>query len=329
VLEHLGFRVVIPAERVCCGRPLYDFGMLDLAQRYLERTLDVLAPHVAAGTPMVVLEPSCCSVFRDELGELLPGRNEARNLKAQTYTLSEFLAKHVEPERIPRLHRKAIVQTHCHHHAVMRFDAERQVFDAMGLDYEVLASGCCGMAGSFGFEKDKYDVSQACGERVLLPRVREADPGTLVLADGFSCRTQIAQNGDRRAVHLADALAMALEHGPTGPVDAPFVETASEGNAPVGEARRTRRAPGAHIAAAFVLLALAVLAALAGYDAKLLGSGRAPTTGMTQGDGPTVAMAVSPGEFRCGPTSPSPKRILRTSLRTACPRRSGSVTTES
>ena len=261
VLEHLGYQVIIPSKRVCCGRPLYDFGMLDLARRYLEETLACLKPQVDAGVPMVALEPSCCSVFRDELTEMMPNRNEAKNLRRQTFTLSEFLAENVERSRIPRMKRKAIVQEHCHHHAIMRFEAERTVLDAMGIDYEVLKSGCCGMAGSFGFEKDKYDVSMACGERVLLPEVRKAAPGTLVLADGFSCKTQIAQATPREALHLAEAMALALEGGEDGPTDAPFVES-SHLRAARGIDRSSTRRAAAWLSLALVLAVLAVVFAV-------------------------------------------------------------------
>jgi Fe-S oxidoreductase len=231
--------------------------MLDLAKVYLEDTLATLKPHVDAGIPMIVLEPSCGSVFKDELGELLPSRNEAKNLSAQTFTLSEFLDAHVDPSKLPKLRRKAIVQIHCHHHSIMRFDAEERVMKNMGLDFEVLKSGCCGMAGSFGFEKDKLDVSQACGERVLLPRVRDADASTLILADGFSCKTQIAQNGERRGVHLAEALALALEHGENGPAAAPFVESSY-----VARGRREIRR-SITIAATFLILLFLALVAIA------------------------------------------------------------------
>jgi Fe-S oxidoreductase len=216
VLEAAGYRVEIPPRILCCGRPLYDYGMLDTAKRLLRRVLDTLRPHIEAGTPLIGVEPSCLAVFRDELPNLLPDDVDARRLSEQAFTLSEFLRR--EGWRPPPLHRKAIVQGHCHHQAVMGFDADREVLQELGLDHEVLDSGCCGMAGSFGFEDgEKYAVSQAAGERVLLPRVREAPDTTLVLADGFSCRTQIEQNTDRRALHLAQVIRMALRDGPGGP----------------------------------------------------------------------------------------------------------------
>jgi FAD/FMN-containing dehydrogenase/Fe-S oxidoreductase len=220
VLEHLGFEVTLPSRTMCCGRPLYDYGLLDRAKRYLEEVLEGLREVIRDETPVVVLEPSCASVFRDELLGLLPGRDDARSLQRQTLVLSEFLARHVVPESIPRLARKAVAQAHCHHKSVLRFDDERGVFRAMGLDCEVLDTGCCGMAGAFGFARETHDVAQACGERALLPAVRACDDTTLVLADGFSCRNQIEQGTDRRALHLAQVLDMALtpqESGDPGP----------------------------------------------------------------------------------------------------------------
>jgi Fe-S oxidoreductase len=159
----------------------------------------------------VVLEPSCCSVFRDELHNLFPDSEEARLMEENTFTLSEFLAKKVPGYEPPRLSRHAIVQGHCHHKAIMRFKEERSIMEEMNLDYEVLESGCCGMAGSFGYEKDKYNVSIACGERVLLPAVRHAGLSTLIIADGFSCKEQIAQQTNRHALHLAEVLKMGLK----------------------------------------------------------------------------------------------------------------------
>lgn len=215
VLEDAGFEVIVPRGHLCCGRPLYDFGMLDTARRYLERVLAAMAPHLEARTPIVVLEPSCAAVFRDELPNLMPDREDAKRLVAQTKLLSELL--HDVGYEPPLLHRKAIVQGHCHHKAIMRFDDESALLRAMELDAALLPSGCCGMAGSFGFEAEKVDVSQAAGERVLLPAVRSAADSTLILADGFSCREQIAQGSERHALHLAEAMALALAHGAGGP----------------------------------------------------------------------------------------------------------------
>ncbi len=217
-LESAGFRVVVPMEHLCCGRPLYDYGMLDTARIFWRRMLSVLRPQIEAGVHVVGVEPSCVASFRDELPNLMPHDEDAKRLSLQTLTLAEFLGSHApdgwEP---PRLDRQAIVHGHCHHEATMGFDAEEKLMERMGLDFEVLDSGCCGMAGSFGFERGHYDISVAIGERRLLPAVREASPETLILADGFSCKTQVAELTERRALHLAQALAMARDHGPDGP----------------------------------------------------------------------------------------------------------------
>ncbi len=214
VIEDAGFLVDVPRKHLCCGRPLYDYGMLDLAKSYLERILDTLKDDISARTPIIVLEPSCCAVFRDELPALFPERGDARMLSEQVVTLSEFLTSsrvRASGWKAPELRVKAIVQGHCHHKAIMKFEPQKQVMAAMKLDVDILESGCCGMAGAFGYEKDKYDVSIAAGERVLLPRVRSEGKDTLILADGFSCRSQIEQETDRSALHLAEALKLALD----------------------------------------------------------------------------------------------------------------------
>jgi FAD/FMN-containing dehydrogenase/Fe-S oxidoreductase len=218
VLECAGFRVTVPDRKVCCGRPLYDYGMLTLARRYLRRTLDALRPVLDAGIPVVGLEPSCVAVFRDELINLFPRDEDAQRLHAQSFVLSEFLKRRAAEWPIPRLHRRALVQPHCHHHSVMGFDDEQAVLEQMGLNVEIPDAGCCGMAGSFGYEAgERYDVSMAAAERVLLPAVRDAAVDTLVLADGFSCRGQIASGTDRSALHLAQVLAIAIRDGQQGP----------------------------------------------------------------------------------------------------------------
>jgi Fe-S oxidoreductase len=211
VLEAAGFEVIVPPRHACCGRPLYDFGMLDRARAYLERVLDVLAPHLAAGHPIVVLEPSCASVFRDELVNLMPDREDAKKLQDRTMLLSEVLVREAKDWTVPRLDGKAVVQGHCHHKSVLHFGAERDVLHRTGLDAEVLESGCCGMAGAFGFSAATHEVATACGERALLPRVREAPEDTWVLADGFSCRQQIAQHTGRLGLHFAEVLALGLD----------------------------------------------------------------------------------------------------------------------
>lgn len=210
VLESAGCEVEVLQQHLCCGRPLYDYGFLDMAKTYLHRNLEALAPHIAAGTPMIVLEPSCCSVFRDEMNSLLPDDPQAHRLADNTFTLAEFFEKKLKGYTPPQLNRQAIVQGHCHHKAIIRLKEEKAVMKKAGLEAELLESGCCGMAGAFGYEKDKYDVSIACGERKLLPEVRKAGLSTLIIADGFSCKEQIAQETNRHALHLAEVLQMGL-----------------------------------------------------------------------------------------------------------------------
>jgi len=199
--------VTIPRKRVCCGRPLYDWGFLDRAKKLLRTTLDELRPELDAGIPVIGLEPSCVSVFRDELPGLFPKDEQALKLAGSTVTLSEFLGR--EGVALPELRRKALVQAHCHHKAVMRFDAEETVLRKLGLDLTHPDSGCCGMAGSFGFDPKHYDLSMKIGERVILPMVREADAETLIIANGFSCREQIEQGTGRKTLHFAEVLKMA------------------------------------------------------------------------------------------------------------------------
>lgn len=249
VLEAAGFEVHVPKESACCGRPLYDFGMLDRARSYLERVLHVLRPYLDDGLPIVVLEPSCASVFRDELANLMPDRDDAKRLQERTMLLSELLEREAPDFEVPKLAGKAIVQGHCHHKSVMHFGAERDVLGKTGLDVEVLAAGCCGMAGAFGFASATHDVGKACGERALLPRVRDAEPTTFVLADGFSCRQQITQNTGRLGLHLAELLAMGLDGGVRG------------GGVPEAAIRRHRRRD-VRVGMVRAGLALATLAAL-------------------------------------------------------------------
>jgi Fe-S oxidoreductase len=213
VLEAAGCRVSIPPRPLCCGRPLYDFGMLDLAKRQLRQILDALNGDIMAGTPIVGLEPSCVAVFRDELTNLFPHDPAAKRLALQTMTLSEFLHHYRPNWRPPRLDRKAVVHGHCHHKAVMGFSAESAVLEQAASEVEILDSGCCGMAGSFGFKREHYEVSQRIGELAVLPAVRRASAEEMIVADGFSCREQIAQGTRRQAFHTAELLHLALQNG--------------------------------------------------------------------------------------------------------------------
>jgi FAD/FMN-containing dehydrogenase/Fe-S oxidoreductase len=214
VLRSAGFRVVFPRRHICCGRPLYDFGFLDHARRYLDDVLRRLAPQIDAGMPFIVLEPSCASVFLEELRNFYPPTQRhpraarAQRLAQQTYLLADFLAQHAPGWRPPSLvGQKIVLHGHCHHKSVFNMKAERALLEQTGAQLTMLDAGCCGMAGPFGFERDKYTVSQTLGERVLLPAVRAADHATVLVTDGFSCREQIAQNTSRRAVHVAEVLA--------------------------------------------------------------------------------------------------------------------------
>jgi FAD/FMN-containing dehydrogenase/Fe-S oxidoreductase len=208
VLESSGFRVIIPKVNLCCGRPLYDHGMIDRAQALLLRILDELSPEIDAGIPIIGLEPSCVAVFRDELLNLFPHDKRAQALSRQTFLLSEFLEAQNAP--LPHLNRKAILHGHCHQKSIMKMTAEESLLRRLGIDFQSPAPGCCGMAGSFGFERDKYEISQAIGELELLPAVRHVPADWLIIANGFSCREQIAQGTPRHALHLAEVLQMAL-----------------------------------------------------------------------------------------------------------------------
>jgi FAD/FMN-containing dehydrogenase/Fe-S oxidoreductase len=217
VLEHAGFTVRCPQQVLCCGRPLYDFGMLNDAKQYLRAIMDALGGEIDAGLPIVVLEPSCASVFRDELGNLYPNDARASHLRDQTFLLSEFLEKRV-PGYVPqRISAKILLHGHCHHKALMKMTDEEKLLRRAGAVVECPDTGCCGMAGPFGFERDKFEVAQAVGERVLLPAVRSATAETLIVADGFSCREQIRQSTGRTAIHLADVLHSVLQNDRFGP----------------------------------------------------------------------------------------------------------------
>ena len=211
VLEAAGFAVEVPHKHLCCGRPLYDFGMLTLAKRTLRNVLETLSEPIEAGVPVLVLEPSCASVFRDELRKLMPHDEHARRLTAQTMVLDELLARHAPGWAPPNVGRRALIHGHCHHKAVIRGDQGRGLLTRAGVEAEMTKAGCCGMAGSFGYGAgEQYDVSMRIGEQFLLPSVRAAAADTLLVADGFSCRTQITAGTGRRALHTAEVLALGL-----------------------------------------------------------------------------------------------------------------------
>ncbi len=208
VLEEATGRTVLPPPRgVCCGLTYVSTGQLDAARRVMRRTLDRL--DLFPGQPLVVLEPSCAATLRTDLPELLPDDPRAAELASSVRTFAQCLEEYAPDWTPPRLDRPAVGQTHCHQHAVLGDAAERRLRERLGLTGE-LSGGCCGLAGNFGFERGHWEVSVACAEERLLPAVREAEPGTELLADGFSCRTQLDQLAGRRARHLAEVIAEAL-----------------------------------------------------------------------------------------------------------------------
>ncbi|MFD5007628.1 FAD-binding and (Fe-S)-binding domain-containing protein [Streptomyces mutabilis] len=237
VLEAAGLRVVLPPTlrgravvgdgtsksalalpaarrgRVCCGLTYVSTGQLDRARAVMRRTLDLMAPVLETSAPVVVLEPSCAAALRTDLPELLHDDPRAARLAARVLTFAEALERHAPDWTPPAVDRPATGQTHCHQHAVLGDAADRRLREAAGLTGE-LSGGCCGLAGNFGFEDGHYGVSVACAEDQLLPAVREAPAGAVVLADGFSCRTQLEQLAGVRGRHLAEVLAEGLEQRP-------------------------------------------------------------------------------------------------------------------
>jgi len=209
VLAQAGFAAEVPRGHICCGRPLYDFGLLDSARSYLERVLERMGPRIDAGKPFVFLEPSCASVFKEELLELFPHDARARRLSGQVWLLADWIATNAPDAFTGSLTgAHVLIHGHCHHKAVFGGTAsEIAVLRQAGASVDAIQAGCCGMAGPFGFEAEKFEVSLAIAEDGLLPAVAAAGPMTIVVADGFSCREQIAQLGRRQAMHFAEVLA--------------------------------------------------------------------------------------------------------------------------
>jgi len=206
LLEAAGYDVVIPPRPLCCGRPLYDWGYLDAAKVLWEDVFDALRETIRSGIPIIGLEPACTSAFKDELIRLFPDREEAVKLSSLTIHITDFICQNFDRFPKPRRGGKALVQAHCHHHAVIGFKSELDLLEQLGLDVERPPQGCCGMAGAFGFACETHDVGAAIGERILLPAVRNASAETLVIADGFSCREQIEQHTGRKTIHMAELL---------------------------------------------------------------------------------------------------------------------------
>ncbi|MET9515475.1 FAD-binding and (Fe-S)-binding domain-containing protein [Streptomyces sp. NPDC002994] len=211
VLEAAGLRVAMPPRQLCCGLTYVSTGQLARARAVMRHTLDGM--ERAAGLPVVVLEPSCAAALKTDLPELLPDDPRAATLASSVRTFAQVLEEYAPHWQPPRIGRQVAGQTHCHQHAVLGDAAERRLREKAGLT-GALSGGCCGLAGNFGFERGHYDVSVACAEEQLLPSVRDAAPGTELLADGFSCRTQLEHLAGRRARHLAEVLADGLVEEP-------------------------------------------------------------------------------------------------------------------
>jgi FAD/FMN-containing dehydrogenase/Fe-S oxidoreductase len=215
VLDQAGFAVQVPQGHICCGRPLYDFGLLTQARSYLATILDRTAAQIEAGLPFIFLEPSCASVFKDELIELLPNDSRAKRLREQTWLLADWLAAQAPGFASGRLTGAHILlHGHCHHKAVFGGPAsEIALLRQAGAIVEPIQAGCCGMAGPFGFEAGKFEVSKTIASQGFMPAVESAASTTLIVTDGFSCREQIAQLSTRRAMHFAEVFAHSCECG--------------------------------------------------------------------------------------------------------------------
>jgi Fe-S oxidoreductase len=213
VLEAGGYRVMLPERDVCCGRPLYEYGFLDTARERLRSIVEMLSTHIRLGTPLVVLEPTCGATFRDELRSFFPTDPLAKKLGNNTFFFDEFVERHYDRFGFGKLERNAIVHMHCNEKSLLQERPAERLATRLGMDCSVPEQGCCGMAGAFGFEEEKYPVSMRIAEMALLPAVRAADAGTLIIADGYSCREQIEQSAQRRSLHLAQVMEMALPPG--------------------------------------------------------------------------------------------------------------------
>ncbi|WP_433706099.1 FAD-binding and (Fe-S)-binding domain-containing protein [Paraburkholderia sacchari] len=211
VLERIGYQVVLPRKRLCCGRPLYDYGLLDEARALLSGMVEELADEVRSGVPVVGLEPGCLSVFKDELLKQLPGNDIARRLSQQSFLFSDFVAQ--ARFAWPALDADVMVHGHCHQKSLFGMNGETALLNQLGVRWTLLDTGCCGMAGSFGFNANHYELSMKIGEDTLLPLVRKAPRETLIVTNGFSCREQIEQGAGRHTLHIAELALRSLEQG--------------------------------------------------------------------------------------------------------------------
>ena len=206
VLVHAGYNVQVIEKNLCCGRPLYDYGMLDTAKKRLNEILYPLKDMIQKRIPIIVLEPSCASVFKDELPSLMPNDETAKVLSDNVIFFSDFLLLHnIKPGEL-RHDGKIFLHGHCHQKAIMRMDAEFEVLKKANVEFEYVDAGCCGMAGAFGYERDHYDISVKAGEHTLMPAIRRTQDETIIVANGFSCRSQIEHLTGRKAIHIAQLI---------------------------------------------------------------------------------------------------------------------------
>ena len=220
VLEAADCSVSVPETAVCCGRPLYEYGMLGRARDYARRNLEILRREIRAETPLIVLEPSCLSVFKDEMVSLFPDDPGATKLAQNCYSFSDFLTNEMDYHP-PSLNKAALTHGDCHQKAFDGIESELRLLQRAGVRAEALDSGCCGLAGSYGYEADRYDISMKIAEHVLLPKVRESGPDSLIVSSGFSCRSQIAHGSGRAALHPAQVIQMALRRNGAAVLELP------------------------------------------------------------------------------------------------------------
>ena len=205
VLEDAGYQVTLSSPGGCCGLTWISTGQLDTARTVMSRALTDLEPALSAGTPVVALEPSCLAAFRGDASELADQRVAAAGAKVST--LAELLT--ATPGWTPPVHLaglRAVAQPHCHHHAVLGWDTDARLLASAGVEV-TRVGGCCGLAGNFGMEAGHYDVSLAVARTALAPALAHQDGNGVVLADGFSCRTQLRELTDQPGYHLAELLA--------------------------------------------------------------------------------------------------------------------------
>jgi Fe-S oxidoreductase len=256
VLESAGWTVELPAEPLCCGLTWISTGQLATGKKILKKTVDALAAHVRSGGYVVGLEPSCTAVFRSDAVELFPDDQDVLRLRDHTKTLAELLTEHTPGYQPPAIRRKALAQVHCHQHAIMKWDADEKLLKDAGVDVEHMETGCCGLAGDFGFQAGHGEISEQIAERALLPKLRAANQGAVILADGFSCRTQVHEldSGGREAMHLAELLATAGNLSYDRPEQAAAVRQAPPGKAARAALLTAGAAAAAAVAGAGALL---------------------------------------------------------------------------